>query len=64
MTRMPSTNEDNPDFKLCAAVVIAVKGITLERKRYRVIALNSFDAAQLNEFEPIIVSGRWREAVG
>jgi hypothetical protein len=66
MTRMAPKNEDEPDFKLCHAVVAAVKGMPhkFAQRGYRCLALDAFDAAQLTNSDPIIISKRWRENAG
>jgi hypothetical protein len=61
-----ATTEGNPDFILCTAVAVSVMGLggSFARKRYRSLVLDTFDAAQLNNTSPMIISRRWQKNAG
>jgi hypothetical protein len=65
MPRIASTDEGDPDWKLCAATALSM-GISLgrARTRYKSLALDAFDAAQLTNSDPIALANFWLENAG
>ena len=65
ISRIAPTDEDGPDWHLCAATALSM-GISLGRAqtRYKSLALDAFDAAQLTGSDPIAIASLWLENAG
>ena len=65
MSRIAPTDEGNPDLNLSAAAALSM-GISLGRAqtRYKSLALDAFDAAQLTGSDPSAIASLWLENAG
>ena len=65
MSRIAPTDEGDPDWHLCAATALSM-GISLGRAqtRYKSLALDAFDAAQLTGSAPSAIAILWLESAG
>jgi hypothetical protein len=65
MSRIAPTDEGDPDWHLCAATALSM-GISLgrARTRYKSLALDAFDAAQLTGSAPGAIAILWLESAG
>jgi hypothetical protein len=65
MSRIAPTNVGDSDCNLCAATALSM-GISLgrARTRYKSLALDAFDAAQLTNSEPSAIASLWLESAG
>jgi hypothetical protein len=65
MSHLAPTDEGNPDWKLCAAAVFSF-GISLGQThaRYKSLALDAFDAAELSQSDPSVIASQWLANAG
>jgi hypothetical protein len=65
MSHMAPTDEGDPDWKLCAAAALSMAiSLGRARTRYKSLALDAFDAAQLTSSDPIAIASLWLERAG
>lgn len=61
----PPADKGNPDWNLYWAASLSIgRSLGHERARYKSVAFDAFDAAELSEFDPSVIATQWLTRAG